>query len=234
MLFRSVADAVAIFSGGLDSTTLLYHLRAAGDEVRALSVDYGQRHRTAELAAARAIAETLGVEHRVLDLRGLVGFFGPNSLTDASVAVPDGAYAPDTMALTVVPNRNMILLAVGLAWAASSGADAVAFGAHGGAYTPYPDCQPAFAAAMHAAARVCDARPLAVLAPFVAWSKADIVRRAVVLDVPLAGTWSCYAGGAVHCGRCGTCLDRRAAFAAAGVPDPTAYAAGLQNPGAAV
>lgn len=225
---------IVVFSGGLDSTTLLYHQRAVGDEVRALSVDYGQRHRTAELAAAGAIAETLGVEHRVLDLRGLVDFFGPNSLTDASVAVPDGAYAPDTMALTVVPNRNMILLAVALAWAASSGADAVAFGAHGGAYTPYPDCQPAFAAAVHAAARVCDARPLAVLAPFVAWSKADIVRRAVALNVPLARTWSCYAGGAVHCGRCGTCLDRRAAFADAGLPDPTEYADGLQNPGAAV
>ena len=206
---------VVVFSGGLDSTTLLYHQIAAGDAVRALSVDYGQRHRAAELAAARGIAGTLGVEHRVLDLRGLVEFFGPNSLTDASVAVPEGAYAPDTMALTVVPNRNMILLAVALAWAASGGADAVAFGAHGGAYTPYPDCEPAFAAAMHAAAQVCDARPLAVLAPFVAWSKADIVRRAVALGVPLAGTWSCYAGGDIHCGTCSTCIDRRTAFAKA-------------------
>ena len=215
---------IVVFSGGLDSTTLLYHQRAAGDEVRALSVDYGQRHRAAELAAASGIASAIGVEHRVLDLRGLVGFFGANGLTDAGVALPDGAYSPETMALTVVPNRNMVLLAVALAWASSGGADAVAFGAHGGAHTPYADCTPAFAAAMHAAAGVCDARPLAVLAPFVTWSKAAIVRRAVALGVPLAATWSCYAGGATHCGRCGTCLDRRAAFAEAGVADPTGYA----------
>jgi len=123
---------IVVFSGGLDSTTLLYHQRAAGDEVRALSVDYGQRHRTPELAAARAITIALGVEHRVLDLRGLVGFFGPNGLTDAGVALPEGEYSPETMALTVVPNRNMVLLAVALAWASSSGADAVALGAHGG------------------------------------------------------------------------------------------------------
>ena len=216
---------IVVFSGGLDSTTLLYHQRAAGDEVRALSVDYGQRHRTAELAAARTITEALGVEHRVLDLRGLVGFFGPNGLPDAGVTLPEGEYSPETMALTVVPNRNMVLLAVALAWASSSGADAVAFGAHGGVYTPYADCTPGFAAAMHAAARVCDARPLAVLAPFVTWSKAAVVRRAVELGVPLGRTWSCYAGGPRHCGRCGTCLDRRAAFAEAGVADPTGYAA---------
>ena len=216
---------IVVFSGGLDSTTLLYHQRAAGDEVRALSVDYGQRHRAAELAAARSIAAGLGVEHRVLDLRGLAGFFGPNSLTDATIQVPDGAYSPATMALTVVPNRNMILLAVAIAWASAEGGDAVAFGAHGGAYTPYPDCRPGFAAAMHAAAQTCDARPLTVLAPFATWSKADIVRRAVALGVPLGATWSCYAGGDVPCGRCGTCHDRRAAFAEAGVPDPTRYAA---------
>ena len=215
---------IVVFSGGLDSTTLLYHQRAAGDEVRALSVDYGQRHRAAELAAARSIAAGLGVEHRVLDLRGLAGFFGANSLTDATIQVPDGAYSPATMALTVVPNRNMILLAVAIAWASAEGGDAVAFGAHGGAYTPYPDCRPGFAAAMHAAAQTCDARPLTVLAPFATWSKADIVRRAVALGVPLGATWSCYAGGDVPCGRCGTCHDRRAAFAEAGVPDPTRYA----------
>jgi len=218
---------VVVFSGGLDSTTLLYHQRAAGDGVRALSVDYGQRHGAAELAAARSIAAGLGVEHRVLDLRGLAALLGPNGLTDAGVGVPAGAYSAATMALTVVPNRNMVLLAVALAWAASGGegggADAVAFGAHGGGYTPYPDCRPEFAAAMDAAARLCDAWPLAVLVPFVTWSKADIVRRAAALGVPLGATWSCYAGGPAHCGRCGTCLDRRAAFHEAGVPDPTAY-----------
>ena len=216
---------VVVFSGGLDSTTLLHHLRDVGHTVQALAVDYGQRHRARELAAATDLAADLGVALRMLDLRSLVGFLGSNSLTDATIAVPDGAYAPETMALTVVPNRNMVLLAVALSWAAASGCDAVAFGAHAGPYTPYADCTPAFAAAMHAAAQVGSAPPLAVLAPFVTWTKADIVTRGHALNVPWARTWSCYKGEALHCGRCGTCLDRRQAFVAAGIADPTDYAA---------
>jgi 7-cyano-7-deazaguanine synthase len=113
---------------------------------------------------------------------------------------------------------------VALAWAATLWYDAVAFGAHGGEYTPYPDCQPRFAEAMDRAAQVCDWGPLRVLAPFVGWDKAAVVRRGVELGVPFELTWSCYNGGAAHCGRCGTCLDRRKAFEKAGVPDPTQYA----------
>lgn len=215
--------AIVIFSGGLDSTTLLYHLRAEGYELHALSVNYGQRHQTQELAAAHAIAGRLGIDRKALDLTGLTEFLGKNSLSDRSVGVPEGPYAEASMRLTTVPNRNMILLSVALAWAASLKVPAVAFGAHGGAYTPYPDCQPAFAEAMDQAARVCDWSPIRVLAPFVDWTKADIVRRGAEVGVPFALTWSCYQGGARHCGRCGTCLDRKAAFATSGVPDPTEY-----------
>src|SRR5947209_5526575 len=111
--------SIVIYSGGLDSTTLLYHLRAEGWEVKALSVDYGQRHRGRELVAAETICARLGVERRLLDLRSLVDFFGKNSLTDLAVAVPDGPYGAATIPLTTVPNRNMILLSVGIAWAAS-------------------------------------------------------------------------------------------------------------------
>src|SRR5437867_1626045 len=124
--------AVVIFSGGLDSTTLLYHLRAERWEVKALSVDYGQRHRERELAAAETICARLRVERRVLDLRSLVDFFGNNSLTNLSMAVPEGPYGAATIPLTTVPNRNMILLSVGIAWAASLQFSAVAFGAHSG------------------------------------------------------------------------------------------------------
>lgn len=215
---------VVIYSGGLDSTTLLYHLRAAGDEVKALSADYGQRHRGRELAAAAAICARLEVEHRTADLAGLAGLFGPNGLSDPAVPVPAGAYTPATMQLTTVPNRNMVLVSVGLAWAAGLGFDGVAFGAHGGAYSPYPDCRPAFAEAMDRAAGVCDWEPRRVLAPFVHLDKAGVVRRGADLGVPFVATWSCYVGGPVHCGTCGTCIDRRTAFAAAGVADPTAYA----------
>ena len=218
-----MADAIAAFSGGLDSTTLLYHLRSEGHSLRALSVDYGQRHGRRELACARALAADLGVELRVLDLTSLVDFFGRNSLTDAAQPIPTGEYAPGTMALTAVPNRNMILLAVGLAWAIESGATAVAFGAHGGTHT-YPDCRAVFAGAMDAAARVCHTSPVGVWAPFIGWSKGNIVKRGTELGVPFERTWSCYRGGEKHCGECGTCTDRRTAFAQAGVPDPTQYA----------
>ena len=208
---------IAAFSGGLDSTTLLYHLLAEGHEVRALSADYGQRHREREGRAAEVIAARLGIERRVVDLRSLSDFFGHNSLSDASRAIPEGPYSEEGMKLTTVPNRNMILLSVGLAWAASLSFDGVAFGAHGGEYTPYPDCQPAFAEAMDQAAGVCDWRSLSVLAPFAHWSKAQIVRRGAELGVPFELTWSCYQGGEEPCGKCGTCVDRQQAFAEAGV-----------------
>jgi 7-cyano-7-deazaguanine synthase len=219
-------NVVVIYSGGLDSTTLLYHLRAEGCVVKALSVDYRQRHRERELTAAREVCRRLGVEQQTVDLTALVGFFGRNSLSDQSVAVPEGAYTPATMQTTTVPNRNMVMLSVGIAWAASLGFDAVAFGAHGGEYTPYPDCRPAFAEAMDAAAWVCDWRPIRVLAPFVTWSKSDVVRRGAELGVPFELTWSCYDGGQKHCGRCGTCRDRLAAFAACGLRDSAAYESG--------
>ena len=214
---------VVVFSGGLDSTTLLYHLREEGWELRALSVNYGQRHQKQELDAAQQIADRLGIDRQTLDLTTLVKFLGKNSLSDLSVPVPEGPYAEESMKLTTVPNRNMILLSVAIGWASSLKYNAVAFGAHGGPYTPYPDCQPDFTEAMDRVAGVCDWTPIHVLAPFVHWEKADIVRRGAELGVPFASTWSCYQGGRKHCGRCGTCLDRKAAFAKSAVPDPTEY-----------
>ena len=213
---------VVAYSGGLDSTVLLYHLRAGGHEVKALSVDYGQRHRR-ELRAAREIADRLGVEHRLADLSSLRPFFDGLPLTSPEGAIPRGPYSEAGMKSTTVPNRNMLLLAVGLAWAAREGLDAVAYAGHAGVTTTYPDCTPAFAAALAGAARACDWRPLELLAPFVTWTKADVVRRGAELSVPFALTWSCYEGGDRPCGVCGTCHERRAAFAAAGVPDPTEY-----------
>jgi 7-cyano-7-deazaguanine synthase len=217
-------NAVVIYSGGLDSTTLLYQLRDQGYEVKTLSVDYGQRHRQRESAAAAAICDRLGVERRVVNLASLVDFLGKNSLSDHSVDVPEGRYKRSSMQVTTVPNRNMILVSVGIAWAISLQYDSVAFGAHGGRYSPYPDCQPAFAQAMHQAAGLCDWKKIAVLAPFVTWHKGDIVKRAAELGVPFELTWSCYKGGKTHCGRCGTCIDRREAFTKADLVDPVEYA----------
>ena len=218
-----MADSVVVLSGGLDSATLLYHLRAEGQTLRTLSFDYGQRHAAKELACAERLAGELGLEWRSIDLTSLASAFGRNALTDDSLAVPSGPYAPATMAQTLVPNRNMVLLSAALSWAIATGSRAVAFGAHAGDYTPYPDCRPEFAAAMDAAARVCHDPPIRVLAPFIEWSKAQIVARGAELGVPFARTWSCYRGGAIHCGECGTCLDRKGAFRGAGVVDPTEY-----------
>jgi 7-cyano-7-deazaguanine synthase len=128
------------------------------------------------------------------------------------------------MRVTVVPNRNMILLAVAIGHAIASGADAVAYGAHAGDHAVYPDCRPAFAEAMAEAAGLCHYDPgVTLLRPFIDRTKADIVRLGAALGVPFALTWSCYEGGVRHCGRCGTCVERREAFTLAGVPDPTEY-----------
>ena len=202
---------VVVFSGGLDSTTLLYHLIDLGHEVKAISFDYGQRHRK-ELDAASRITAILQIEHRIVDVGGLAAIFGNNALTDHRVDVPQGEYSQVTMQVTVVPNRNMIMLSIATGWALALGFDSVAFGAHSGEYTPYPDCQPQFAAAVNAATHVCDETPVEVLAPFVRWSKGDIVRRGGDLGVPFELTWSCYEGGDTPCGRCSTCLDREKAF----------------------
>jgi 7-cyano-7-deazaguanine synthase len=214
---------VVIYSGGLDSTVLLYHLRDEGHEVRALSVDYGQRHRR-ELDAARIIAAQLGIEHRVADLTSLRPFLDGLALTEEAVEVASGPYSEASMKSTTVPNRNMLLLAVGLVWAAREGLDGVAYAGHAGVDVTYPDCTPAFAEAMTRAALQCDWRPLECLAPFIRWTKTDIVRRGADLGVPFALSWSCYRGGDQHCGRCGTCHERREAFRRSGVPDPTQYA----------
>ena len=213
---------VVIFSGGLDSTTLLYHLREAGHELAALSVNYGQRH-SRELSCAQTICRDIGVDLTTLNLSGLTQIFGSNSLSDSTVAVPEGSYQRDTMQQTTVPNRNMILLSIAAGWAISNNYQAVAFGAHSGEYTPYPDCRPEFTEAMDRAVQLCDWQPLRILAPFVEWAKSDIVRRGAELNVPFHATWSCYVGGDKHCGRCGTCLDRKLAFEKSGISDLTSY-----------
>jgi len=147
--------------------------------------------------------------------------------------VPAGHYTNETMKLTVVPNRNMIMLSVAIGWAVSGKADAVAYAAHAGDHTIYPDCRPAFIEAIRQAAALCDWHRVELLTPFVGKTKRDIVRLGAELDVPFGQTWSCYVGGEVHCGRCGTCVERREAFKSAGVDDPTVYANGRWHGSAA-
>jgi 7-cyano-7-deazaguanine synthase len=212
-----------IFSGGLDSTVLLYdvHQTFSGN-VRASSVNYGQRHRR-ELVAARLIADELGVEHRVIDLAALGRLVPGSSQTDSRVKVPHGHYEEESMKVTVVPNRNMMLLSTSAMVAIANGAKSLAYAAHAGDHAIYPDCRPEFVEAMRRALALADWNPLELMAPYLFDSKADIVRRGVLLAVPFGATWSCYEGVELHCGQCGTCVERQEAFAIAGASDPTRY-----------
>ena len=214
--------ALVLFSGGLDSTVLAAQLLADGAETRLLSIDYGQRH-AKELHQAEKIAEALGLPHRILRLPDLGPLLGGSSLTDDQVELPEGHYAEESMKATVVPNRNMILLALAGGHALSLEFDTIAYAAHAGDHTIYPDCRPEFADAMETALGLADWEKLSLHRPFVHLSKTDLVKKGSELDAPLHLTWSCYAGREKHCGKCGTCVERKEAFALAKVPDPTEY-----------
>jgi len=214
---------VAIFSGGLDSTVLLHKLLAEGDHVLALSVDYGQRHRR-ELDNAYRIAAKLKVEWHLADLSSIRPLLAGSSQTSDDMPVPHGHYAAENMKQTVVPNRNMIMLSVAAGWAISRKADRVAYGAHAGDHTIYPDCRPEFTQALGHAIGLADWHQVELYCPFLGLNKGQIVQLGAKLGADFSQTWSCYEGGELHCGQCGTCVERREAFERAGVTDPTAYA----------
>lgn len=214
--------SVVLLSGGIDSTVLLAKLVSEGRSVLAMGVDYGQRHRC-EIDAARAVCKHFGVKYRLADLRTLAPFFGKNSLTDSDVSVYEGAYDEAGMKTTVVPARNLILISLATAWAIAEKCDTIAYAAHDGDHTIYPDCRPEFAEKLDAVVQISDWHRVCLERPFVAMNKAEIVRLGAELNAPLELTWSCYNGGKAHCGKCSTCVERREAFRDAGVPDPTIY-----------
>lgn len=220
---------VLIYSGGLDSTVLLYELLAAGDVVSPLLFDYGQRHRVELNAALNSLDEAdrrygaLLDEVQVCTLPLRTLFAGSDSSQLSSTPVPEGHYADESMKQTVVPNRNMIMLSIAAGYALSIGATRVAYAAHAGDHAIYPDCRPKFVDAMSRAFSLMDWRGMDLHAPYLGQSKTDIVARGVALEVPFGLTWSCYKGGEVHCGLCGTCHERIEAFSLAGVVDPTIY-----------
>jgi 7-cyano-7-deazaguanine synthase len=208
----------------MDSVTLAHKVAQEHELIGLVSFNYGQRH-LKELDFARTCADDLGVEHIVIDISGIGRQLSGSALTD-DVAVPDGHYAEETMRITVVPNRNAIMLAIAFGIAAARGADAVATAVHGGDHFIYPDCRPGFTEAFEtmqrqALAGVADVR---LYTPYVHTDKAAIAAEGVRLGVDYTRSWSCYKGEEIHCGRCGTCVERREAFHIAGAEDPTVYA----------
>lgn len=212
-----------ICSGGLDSVVLAHRTQAEHHLSGLLSFDYGQRHRK-ELDFAAACGARLRVPHEIIDMRQIGQSLSGSALTD-DVAVPDGHYAEETMRITVVPNRNAIMLAIAFGVAAARGGEAVALAVHGGDHFIYPDCRPGFVSAFEAMQRHAleGYADVMLLAPYVHLPKSAIVLDGVRHGAPFAETWSCYKGGERHCGRCGTCVERCEAFALAGVKDPTEY-----------
>lgn len=214
-----VTGIVAIVSGGLDSTTLAYRLRDKYPDARLtlLSFDYGQRHNK-ELEYAAKSAKFLNAEHHVLDLGVVTKLFsesGSSLVSDSEV--PDGHYAWETMKQTVVPNRNMMMLAIAGGVAVAQEAQLIATGVHAGDHFIYPDCRPDFIATLSSALYLGnedfgDLQTDCIYAPYLHSTKADIALEAMALGVPFNATWSCYKGGEIHCGRCGTCVERQEAI----------------------
>jgi len=214
---------IVVCSGGLDSVSLAHKVAAEKQLIGLISFDYGQRHRK-ELEFAAKCASRLAVPHHIIDIASIGGHLSGSALTD-DVEVPDGHYAEETMKATVVPNRNAIMLAIAFGLAAAQKADAVAVAVHGGDHFIYPDCRPGFIDAFQRMQNEAldGYASVKLLAPYVDVSKAAIVADGAKHGTPFAETWSCYKGGKLHCGRCGTCVERREAFHLADIPDPTEY-----------
>lgn len=213
-------NSAIIVSGGMDSITLLYDHK---DEIAlGISFDYGSNHNTREIPFAKIHCERLGIKHITINLDFMHQYF-KSSLLDGAEAIPEGHYADDNMKSTVVPFRNGIMLAIAIGIAESNNLDQVFIANHGGDHTIYPDCRPEFINAIDAAATAGTYNNVKVIAPYTKITKSDIARFGKRLGIDYAETWSCYKGGEVHCGKCGTCVERKEALAEAGIEDKTIY-----------
>ncbi|MFB9885536.1 7-cyano-7-deazaguanine synthase QueC [Balneatrix alpica] len=213
--------AVVIYSGGMDSFTVLHKALAAGYELYPLSFHYGQRH-AKELDVAAAVCQQLGLPHKVVDIRAINTLLAGSSLTD-DIEIPQGHYADDNMKSTVVPNRNMILLSLAIGYAVSIGARKVFYGAHSGDHSIYPDCRPEFVQKMNAVSLIANYEPVEVVSPYLSQSKIDILRDGLAMGLDYSQTWTCYNGRERACGKCGACHERLEAFSLNQAQDPLPY-----------
>lgn len=216
-----MAKVVVIYSGGMDSFTVLHHALQQGHEVYALSFNYGQRH-VRELDAATAVCQQHNVPHKVIDITSINSLLAGSSLT-SDIDIPEGHYEAESMQSTVVPNRNMILLSLAIGYAVSIGAEAVYYGAHSGDHAIYPDCRPEFVLKMNEVSLIANYEPVRIEVPFLNNNKAEILAAGLAMGLDYSQTWTCYNGREKACGKCGACIERLEAFAANHQTDPLPY-----------
>ncbi len=211
-----------LLSGGMDSVTALYEALETQEVVACLSFDYGSKHNAREIPFAKLHANRKGVVHQTIPLEFMNGLF-KSDLLQSGGDIPDGHYAEESMKQTVVPFRNGIMLAIATGHAESVGAEGLVIAAHSGDHAIYPDCREPFMQGMADAMREGTYARIELLRPFIDTDKTGIASRGVELWIDFSETWSCYKGGEIHCGVCGTCVERREAFQLAGLTDPTLY-----------
>ena len=215
--------AVVIFSGGMDSFTLLNRVIKEGYEVYALTFDYGQKH-VKEVEVAKTVCEQLNVPHKILDISPINQLMQSSSLV-GSEDVPEGHYESDNMKSTVVPNRNMILLSLAIGYAVDIKAGKVYYGAHSGDHAIYPDCRPEFVHKMNEVAGIANYEHVSIETPYLNASKGEILEDGLKMGLSYENTWTCYNGRKKACGKCGACVERLEAFAHNQQTDPLAYEA---------
>lgn len=213
-------DSVIIVSGGMDSITLLHDYK---DRIAlGISFDYGSNHNAKEIPFAELHCKRLGIKHITIPLEFMHKYF-KSSLLEGADAIPEGHYEDENMKSTVIPFRNGIMLAIAAGIAESNGLDHVMIANHGGDHAIYPDCRPEFISAMSSATSAGSYNGVTVIAPYTSITKGDIARRGKELGIDYTETWSCYKGGDKHCGKCGTCVERKEALRDAGIEDFTEY-----------
>lgn len=212
---------VVIYSGGMDSFTVLNRAIKDGKEVYALSFDYGQRH-VKELECAAKVCKQLNVHHKVIDISAINQLLAGSSLTD-DIEIPEGHYEAESMKSTIVPNRNMILLSLAVGYADSLKASQVYYGAHSGDHSIYPDCRPEFVQKMNDVCQIANYEPVEIFSPYLNVSKIDILTDGISMNLDYSDTWTCYNGREKACGKCGACQERLEAFEKNGAKDPIAY-----------
>ncbi|ASM50465.1 7-cyano-7-deazaguanine synthase QueC [Pseudoalteromonas sp. S3776] len=212
---------VVIYSGGMDSFTVLNKALQQGHDVYALSFDYGQRH-VKELEVAAQVCEKLNVPHKIVDISAINQLIGGSSLTD-DIDVPEGHYEEESMKSTIVPNRNMILLSLAVGYAVSLKASQVYYGAHSGDHAIYPDCRPEFVQKMDDVCRIANYDAVEIFSPYLNNTKIDILTDGIKMGLDYSQTWTCYNGREKACGKCGACQERLEAFKLNNVTDPLEY-----------